>query len=401
MTSSIKSLQGAAQLLLDTVGGVTSIVERMHKTIADRANPLSGLMNFIDAEQGVTQGTTYRIIQAIKEKLQAGVRFSAEELSVLEGLNNDTPLTTKLIAGLNGVCGDHLEATGNPLAIAMHFHTRQQYLELTPESINAALPDVSPDIVVMVHGLCLSHEYWHRNEAASIGERLQQQNGATPLSLNYNTGRHISTNGRELDAQLEALIDTWPVKVQSLTLIGHSMGGLVIRSACHYAETRSASWLKALKSAVYLGAPHHGSAVNKAAHLLTFAMIKTKYAEPLAFGQYVSAGIKDLRHGNLLDEDWAGVDQDDLGPDLRQPIPLTRHAEHYFLAASVGENMTDLSTLMVGDLLVRLGSATGQHRDDLKRLHIKPENCRILHSMNHFDLLDDPLVQEQILTWLA
>lgn len=401
MTSSIKSLQGAAQLLLDTVGGVTSIVERMHKTIADRANPLSGLMNFIDAEQGVTQGTTYRVIQAIKEKLQESVRFSAEELSVLEGLNNDAPLTTKLIAGLNGVCGDHLEATGNPLAIAMHFHTRQQYLELTPESIKAALPDASPDIVVMVHGLCLSHEYWHRHEAASIGEHLQQQNGATPLSLNYNTGRHISTNGRELDEQLAALIEAWPVKVQSLTLIGHSMGGLVIRSACHHAETRAASWLKPLKSAVYLGAPHHGSAVNKAAHLLTFAMIKTKYAEPLAFGQYVSAGIKDLRHGNLLDEDWAGVDQDDLGPDLRQPIPLTRHAEHYFLAAAVGENMTDLSTLMVGDLLVRLGSATGQHRDDLKRLHIKPDNCRIFHSMNHFDLLDDPAVQEQILTWLA
>lgn len=401
MTSSIKSLQGSAQLLLDLVGGTTSIVERMHRTIAERANPLSSLMRFIDEEQGVQQGTTYRIIQAIKDKLQAGIKISADELSGIDALNHDAPLTTKLIAGLNGVCGDHLEASGNPLAIAMHFHTLKQQLVLSPEDISTAIPEAAPDIIVMVHGLCLSHEYWHRNESASIGDLLQQASGATPLYLNYNTGRHISTNGQELATQLEELVLNWPVKVRSLTLIGHSMGGLVLRSACHYAEQTKASWIRKLKNAVYLGSPHHGAALAKAGHLLTFAMIKTKYAEPLAFGQYSSAGMKDLRHGNLLDGDWQGIDQDDLSPDLRNPVPLISHVEHYFLAAAVGEEIHDFSTLVFGDLLVRLGSATGHHRDDLKKLHIKPENCRIFHGLNHFDLLDNQVVQDQIVAWLG
>lgn len=400
MTTTLKSVQGLAQLLLDLVSGVTIIVDKMHRNIAERANPLTQLMNFIDAERKVRQGTTYRIILAITDKLKSGVRLSAEELSHFEGLNNEAPLSNNLIAALNGVCGDHLQESGNPLAIAMQFHTHERPLTLARDSIIEAIPNPGQHIIVMVHGLCLSHECWHRSAAPSIGQRLQAESNTTCLYLNYNTGRHISDNGQELATQLSALMAQWPVEVRRLTLIGYSMGGLVIRSACHYAEQAQARWLEPLTSVIYIGAPHHGSALAKAANLATFAMTHTPFTEPLAIGQFLSAGIKDLSHGNLLEEDWANAASPDHGPDLRQPIPLTHHAEHYFVAAALGSKVTELKSMMLGDLLVRLGSATGQHQDELKRFDIKPENCRIVHESNHFDMLHDAVVVDQIADWL-
>jgi pimeloyl-ACP methyl ester carboxylesterase len=219
--------------------------------------------------------------------------------------------------------------------------------------------------------------------------------------LNYNTGRHISSNGKELAEQLQVLVENWPVGVEELTLIGHSMGGLVIRSACWYASERELSWPKLLKNALYLGSPHHGAALAKAGNLLTFVMKKFRYTSPFALAQHTSAGIKDLRHGNLLDDDWQGIDQDDFHPDYRKPVPLHEGTRHYFIAATVGKHVSTIPSTMVGDLLVRLDSAKGHHADDLRRLHIRPEDYRVFEKLNHLELLDNKVVHDQILEWLA
>ena len=145
--------------------------------------------------------------------------------------------------------------------------------------------------------------------------------GCTPLYLRYNTGRHISTNGQEFAQLLEQLCEAWPVPVESLSLIGHSMGGLVIRSASWYAQQAQSTWLQHLQRVVCLGTPHHGSPVERAGHALDRAMQRIPYTEPLALGRRRSAGIKDLRHGDLLDEDWQGHHPDRHRPDTAGWFP--------------------------------------------------------------------------------
>lgn len=398
---SIKSLHGSAQLLLDVTGGVTQIVERMHLTIAREVNPLNRLRDIAGAPPEERRGRTYQVIQSTTSMLQHGLhqsldRFSTEE----EPLHS--PQSVKVAAALNGVCGDHLEASNNPLAITMHFRNSQGEKVLPgSESLGAVIPDASPRIVVLVHGLCLSHEYWKGHNEGNLGTELQRAHGFTPLYLNYNTGRHISCNGKELSKQLQSLVEAWPVEVEELTLVGHSMGGLVIRSACWYGTELGLPWTCLLKNALYLGSPHHGAALAKAGNLLTFVMKKFRYASPFALGEHTSAGIKDLRHGNLLDDDWEGIDQDDFHPDYRKPVPLREGTRHYFIAATIGNNVSDFKSMIVGDLLVRLDSAKGQHSDDLKKLSIRPEDCRVFEKLNHLDLLDNKVVHDQILEWLA
>lgn len=398
---SIKSVQGSAQLLLDVTSGVTRIAERTHRTIAREVNPLNRLRDMAGVPAEERQGRTYQIIQSTASLLQLGLNRSIDKFSVQEDIFHSSQ-SVKVAAALNGVCGDHLETSNNPLAITMHFRNSAGE-KVRPGSVNvcARIPDASSKIVVLVHGLCLSHEYWKGHNEGDLGTELQREHGFTSLYLNYNTGRHISNNGKELSKQLQELVEGWPVEVEELTLIGHSMGGLVIRSACWYGAEPDMSWTRLLKNALYLGSPHHGSAVAKAGNMLTFVMKKFRYASPFAIGQHTSAGIKDLRHGNLLDEDWEGIDQDDFHPDYRQPVPLLEGTRHFFIAAAIGKHVSGFTSMMVGDLLVRLDSAKGHHSDDLKKLSIRPENCRVFENLNHLELLDNKVVHDQILEWLA
>ena len=398
---SVKSLHGSAQLILDVAGGVTQIVERTHRTVVREVNPLNRLRDAAGVPSEEKQGHSYRIIRLTMSSLQLGLHRSLDGFSAHEAPPHSSQ-SEKLASALNGVCGDHLEASGNPLAISMHFrNSHGAKVQPGSDDVVAMFPNASPRIVVLVHGLCLSHEYWKGDNEADLGVELQRAHGFTPLYLNYNTGRHISSNGKDFSKQLQSLVDNWPVEVEELVLIGHSMGGLVIRSACWYGSETNLPWPKLLKKALYLGSPHHGAALAKAGHLLTFVMHKFRYASPFALAQHTSAGIKDLRHGNLLDDDWEGINQDEYHPDRRKPVPLQEGTRHYFLAATIGKNAADFSSTMVGDLLVRLDSAKGHHSDDLKRLKIRAEDCRVFEKLNHLALLDNKVVHDQIVEWLA
>jgi pimeloyl-ACP methyl ester carboxylesterase len=200
---------------------------------------------------------------------------------------------------------------------------------------------------------------------------------------------------------LQQLCDAWPVPVESISLIGHSMGGLVIRSACSYAGRDRARWLPSLRRVVCLGTPHHGSPLEKAGHAFETAMRKLPYAEPMLLGRLRSAGIRDLRHGALLDEDRQGHHPDEKKPDQHKVVPLVPGVDYYFAAASLGRDERDPLGHLLGDLLVRPDSAVGIHRNELKRLKVRPENCRVFHEKNHFDLLDDAHVQQQVVDWFG
>jgi pimeloyl-ACP methyl ester carboxylesterase len=341
----------------------------------------------------------YKVIRGVNAGLREGVDRSLALLPPAPDASDSVEAETRVMAALNGVLGDHLEATTNPLATAMSLRTPEQAIDLDPAVLAEQLPQASPNLVVLVHGLSLSELSWRRDGKPGIGDELSGRLGLTPLYLRYNTGRHISTNGQEFAQLLQRLRDAWPVPVESISLVGHSMGGLVIRSACWYARRTGARWLDQLQRIVCLGTPHHGSPLEKAGHAFESVMQKIPYAKPMLFGKLRSAGIKDLRYGALTDEDWQGRDADTLRADPHKVVPLMPGVDYYFAAASVGRHEDDPLGHLLGDLLVRPGSAVGLHRKELRRLKIEADNCRVFHEKNHFDLLKDRQVLEQVIDW--
>jgi pimeloyl-ACP methyl ester carboxylesterase len=399
MNTSIQSVQGGTRLAFDSVEGITNTVERMHETIVRRALPWSQLIYGTDRAHGLTAAAVYAAIRGINGALRTGIDRSFDLVPDTVASSGRSGTEGRMVSALNGVFGDHLEATGNALAIPMRLTTPHHPLDLNRAAVAAAIPQASPHIVVLVHGLSLSEHSWQRKEAPCMGSRLQQELGHTPLYLSYNSGRHISTNGQEFAQQLEQLCEAWPVPVESLSLVGHSMGGLVIRSACWYAEQAKSDWLPHLQRVVCLGTPHHGSPLERAGHALDVAIQKIPYTEPLALTRQRSAGIKDLRHGNLLDEDWLGHNPDQPRPDNRRTVPFLPDVDYYFAAATLGRHDQDPLGHLLGDFLVRMDSAVGSHKDDLRHLPIKPENCQVFHEKNHFDLINDERVHQQIIAW--
>jgi pimeloyl-ACP methyl ester carboxylesterase len=398
MALNITTLRGSTRLVFDCVAGISGTVEQMHETIARRPLPFAARPEQPTRAHGLIARSVYLSIRGINGALSKGVDYLMSHADEGYGDNGPGEEEVRWMAALNGVCGDYLESTGNPLALSMTLIAAGKPVKFSSGSL-VDVPEASPDLLVMVHGLGCSEQNWSRQGNRDLGARLHEASGYTPMYLRYNTGLHISTNGQELSHLLQQLCDSWPVPVESLTLVGHSMGGLVIRSACWYAGRDGDSWLTNLRRILFLGTPHHGAPLEKAGHMVDVAMRSIQYVEPLAFGRHRSAGIKDLRHGNLLDEDWQGRDEDQLSTDSRQPVPLLPGVEYFFAAATVGNDEASLKSRIMGDLLVRMGSATGAHPDEQRQLQVKSGNCRIFAEQNHFDLLDDTRVHDQVITW--
>jgi len=401
MSASRGTVHGGARLIFDSVEGVTNTVERMHETIARAPMPWVQQPAEPTRAHGRIAAAVYSTIRGVNSTLRRGVDLIFDAVpKPVEGPDR-SGTEIRSVAAINGVFGDHLEASGNALAIPMSLTTPHRQLELDRDDLATSIPDASPHLVVLVHGLSMSELGWERRNTPCMGSKLKDELGCTPLYLSYNSGRHISTNGQQFAQLLGHLCEVWPVPVESLSLIGHSMGGLVIRSACWYAGQAQSAWLNQLKRVVCLGTPHHGSPLEKAGHALNAAMQKIPYTEPLAFGRLRSAGIKDLRHGDLLDEDWQEHHPDQLRPDNRRAVPLLEHVDYYFAAATLGRDMEDPRGHIMGDMLVRMDSAVGAHKDASRHLDIREENCRIFHENNHMDLLDDERVYRQVVDWFS
>jgi len=401
MNTSLQTIQGGTRLVFDTVEGITNTVERMHESIAGTPFTLAPALLRPTRAHGPIAAAVYTIIRAINGGLRTGVDSSFALLPPTLRQAGGSAAETRVVAALNGVFGDHLEATGNTLATPMSLRAYGRTLELETVALAQALPEASGHIVVLVHGLSLSDLSWSRKGRPSIGDRLRDELAYTPLYLRYNTGRHISSNGQQFAQLLQQLYKAWPVPVESVSLVGHSMGGLVIRSASCYAQREQMPWLQLLRRVACLGTPHHGSPLEKAGHAFESALQKIPHAKPMLFGRLRSAGIKDLRHGSLLDEDWREHDPDGPGRDTRTVVPLVPGVDYYFAAATLGRHASDPLGHLLGDLLVRHDSAVGVHKDELRRLQIVPENCRVFHEKNHFDLLDDNRVQQQMIDWFS
>ena len=377
--------RAAAQLAAEAVGGVADVVEAAHAVISRPWRPGR-------RTRGIP-GLVYRSVRL-------GARLAGRVVDLGLSARRPGPRSARReawVAALNGVRGDALAARGHPLATPLHLRYDGRPLALTADALRQSVARPSDVLVVRVHGVCMHDGQWGREQAAALAIGL----GATDLAVRYNSGRHVSETGRDLDAALAALVDGWPVPVRRLVIVGHSMGGLVTRSAMGHARAAGRDWLRRDVSLVTLGSPHHGAPLERLGNMLDRLLAATRWSRPFArIGQIRSAGVTDLRWGTVLDQDWAGRGRFASGRDARSPLPLPPEVAVYAVAAVVGDPHA-LRDQIVGDGLVPLDSALGRHPDPAFDLALQPDRQWIATGLSHFDLTHDPAVTAQMLAWLA
>jgi hypothetical protein len=197
---------------------------------------------------------------------------------------------------------------------------------------------------------------------------------------------------------LESVTQQWPEPLEDFAILAHSMGGLLARSAYYYGTAAGQVWPHHLRKLIFLGTPHHGSLLERGGNLIDVSLGLSPYTAPFArLGKLRSAGITDLRYGNLLDEDWQGVDRFEHTGDLRHPVPLPEAVRCYAVAAKIGKKAGGV----IGDGMVSVDSALGRHEDDARTLSFAPSRQWVGYGMTHWDLLSRGAVYERIRGWLG
>lgn len=381
-----QSLRGAARLAFDAVDGVTNIVEDMYRNIAAASPPIGegptgsarGIAGFVHATIRGINGITRESVDLVLGQL-------AESL---DDIAPPGPGREAVVSALNGVVGDYLLSSDNPLALAMQWRQFGSPLPMDRDELRLRVDKPSRHLLITVHGLCMNDRQWTRN-GHNHGAYQARRLGASQVDLFYNTGRHISHNGRDLATQLEALVAAWPVKVKSIRVLAHSMGGLVTRSALSQAQDQSLQWPALVSQLVFLGTPHLGAPLERGGNWVDTLGRLSPYTAPIArLGWLRSAGITDLRHGYTLDSDWQGRDRFERSPHRPELMPLPPHVRAVAAAGTLGARRTHL----LGDGLVPVNSALGQTQDGRPAMAWAESGTRVFARMNHWDLLDDPRV---------
>jgi len=367
-------LRGVSRLAIDATTGVTDLVEALHRNIA-RAPGISPSL-----ENGRTSGLTgaiYHSVRSITQIVGEGIDKALEHAAPVLGSFTDKPEREHLQSALNGVLGDHLQASRNPLAITMQFRQKNQTLHLHADTLREKIPGITGKVLVLIHGLCMNDRQWHQTRKDGSkhdhGTALQNDFGYTPIYLHYNSGLNIANNGAQLSTLLDELAQAWPVAIEEIVIVAHSMGGLVARSAHHHAGRLQHSWPALTQKIIFLGTPHHGAPLERGGHWFDKLLGATTYASPFAkIGKIRSAGITDLRYGHILDTD-----------DI--PVPLPASIQCFAIAGTTSVSEDALQ----GDGLVPIKSALGVHEDSKHNLAFPEHRQMILPATNHIQLLSE------------
>ncbi len=310
---------------------------------------------------------------------------------------------------LNGMFGDYLHRHGNGLAIDMAFMQHGCPLTLDPAGWDSVHPPPAGKICILIHGLCCSEASWMPRAGSqgsgdrSYGKLLQAELGYTPFYLRYNTGLPIADNGKSFAHLLNELALAYPVPIEEIVLIGHSMGGLVIRSACEYGTENKDRWVEKVSRVFYLGTPHEGADLEKLAHLAAVTLRAVPNPITKVIGNILnmrSRGVQDLRHGLPL---TVQSNEESLAPLSRRKkpktIPWLAHAQHYLVAGTLTEDPGHIVTLLLGDALVKLPRNGGHARSENRSTLLPNDNIKIFPKVNHLGLAHDPAVYRQIKQW--
>ena len=393
----LADLHGFQRLAIDATLGIADLVEAMHHTVTRIPGPLGA------PPAGRTTGITgfvYRSVRGVTRVVGAGLDTALGALAPLVAEEPSSQERDAIVAALNGVLGDYLAATGNPLAIPMRLRVNGVVLELERAALSAAVPGAGGRLLVLVHGLCMNDRQWLR-QGHDHGAALARDRGWPPVHLHSNSGLHISASGRPVAERMEALVRAWPHPVEQLAIVGHSMGGLVAHGACDHAARAGHAWLARLDHLVFLGSPHFGAPLERAGTRADFLMGISPYSAPFArLGKVRSAGITDLGHGYIADADWQAPAGRSARRD-RTPVPLPAGARCYAIAASRQQRPGAAGARVRGDGLVPVASALGRHADPARDLGLPESRRWVGYGMGHFDLLCRRDVYERVRDWLA
>lgn len=302
------------------------------------------------------------------------------------------------IGVLNGTVGDYLARTGNGLATEMALIHDGAPLALSASSLARAFPGATGKVVVLLHGLMNTEHVWAfpTGPHADYGASLARDHGYTPLYLRYNTGRSIPDNGATLDSLLTTLVQAWPTPIEELLLMGYSMGGLVVRSACHVAKLASHDWLARVRRILYVGTPHLGAPLERVGRVVSRGLraVPDPYTQLIAqIADLRSDGLKDLGDADLRHEDRARRRHRLSLRDPDHPVPLLPQVSHYLVAGTL--SVAPWAASLFGDIMVPVPSGTASTSE------IPPERIAILPGMSHVALAHHPAVYRQIHAWIS
>ena len=446
-----RDLSGLCQLSTDAIHKTTQVVEAQHSRLdilstvlfTDRGtdkvrNPIAAMIynSIYNINSFVGNSLEYIVLQ-----LEPLLESSKENYNGMPPTTTTTPHRIEIvIAILNGIVGDYLHSQDNPLQIHMQWRSLSkddiddevEGRTLSPQKQKTIqqMKKKKKHYLLLIHGSCASpHDWWQQGHNHGIALAAALSNNIEPLFLHYNTGLHISENGKLLSQCIQQLVNEVEEKDDSsssdiirISIIGHSMGGLVARSACHYASQQdgasSSSWIQHLHHLITLGTPHHGAILEQGGKLVDSVLGVHRFTEPISWLTKIrSAGVMDLGYGNVREEDWScGHDNDDEDKensqrknraaliDNRQPTPLPSKVRCLAIAAVLGDANSSsnrlLGTVLRTDGLVTEASALGIGHVNNPELNLVFDMSRTIYNLGHLGLLSSQDVYRTILCFL-
>jgi triacylglycerol lipase len=389
--------RGLEALVHDAIDATTELVREGHDSthravlrVTDRIDGIAGPARAVDGVvRAGTSGTlaSVKLVNRVVQTLLDAALDESVPVSPAPGplgpVAPDVPpialrsdilgsapwIADAALGTVNGAIGHHLAATGNALDLGLTLRHGDRYLDL------AAPTALSGAVVVLVHGLGATEWCWafgalahFGDAAATFGSMLQRDTGASPVFVRYNSGRRIAESGGALAEALERLVAG--SGITRVVLLGHSMGGLVARAACHTASQRGHRWLDAVDLVVSLGTPHQGASLARfgesaAAGLGAVDLPATRILSRVLAGR--SAGIRDLEHGTVGEPDVA--------------VPLLDGLTYAFLSATVTPDPEHPVAHWLGDLLVQVGSASGPAHHEIFPIRVGTFGGVVHHQM--------------------
>ncbi len=409
-------VRDTGRLVGDVLAGVVRSIGHTHLSISGRVfkvvGPVAAPVRLL--HNGLSR-SVYAIVagaHAVVPRVGAAAaiqRSHRQPNDIAEEVWSPKSRSARVLGALNGLKGDQVAAQYSLLAFPMTLrdHVKGGDAIPTRDGLSTAYPNATGRVAVFVHGLCETDRSWwdgatrhHGEPSVSYGALLEVDLGFTPIYLRYNSGLPIADNGRSLAALLDGVFDAWPVPVSDVVLIGHSLGGLVIRSACHRADLDGRRWAGLVRHVVCVGTPHFGAPLERGVDRLVPALARIPELQPIAaFLHTRSAGVKDLGHGVFTTDEYHGNDPDEYLAHRRREVPFLAGATYCFVGATITRDRHHPLGHLMGDLMVRYPSASGSNRH--RNIPFELEHGAHVGGINHFDLLNHPTVYEHLRRWLS
>lgn len=398
-----EKLEGTLMFVGDSIAQAATRVHEFHRAISDMpfkavgaatlnaSKPVEAVHNEItdlvysavrEAGKGVFSGAAWVVRQANQSLASPQVIDQALDGELMDDVNHlpmpvaPNAKTDKRISAvasaINGVFGDHLAATRNPMQVHMNLYAKGQVLTPDAEALKTQFPDAQNHLVIFIHGLCCNEDSWQMYynplEPATrpYGDKLEDDFPVTSLYLRYNTGRNIESNARQFKRVLNKLVRNWPVPVKGITLVGHSMGGLVSRALVEALTEEDAALKNAIRDVVCLGSPHAGAPLARLAAAGEQLLGRFDLSKPVGKVLGVrSRGIRDLKDG-------LGAIQTRSGQEVM----------FHLIGSTIGDHTSSWLNTTVGDGLVTPDSAQADDTGRAQRVTFAQKH--------HMTLLNDP-----------